>query len=101
MIEFKRYSHVGGLFKHYAEIHDRVNVMHLLNAGIKSREDAEVFCQFAVFVVDCIATDLEKGVVVLGGSDNTSAIPDIDYEVSLIMDEAGYGNVWDEVCDQS
>lgn len=101
MIEFSRYPHVGKLFRHYAKLHGNSGVTSILNTSIKDKNDAEKLCRFAIFVVDCIASDMESQVSVLGSKDNTSVIPDIDYEVNLITANAGHECIWDDVCGES
>lgn len=51
-------------------------------------------------MLDAMSDDIENKVEVLGGTDNSSMIPDIDYEVSLYLSEAGYEEIWDRIADE-
>ena len=98
MIEFKLYPKVGDLIAHYAEILDDENAVAVLNTDVHSRDDAYVLSRFVLAVVECIAKDMEDKTLVLGSTDNTSIIPDIDYEVNLYLARKEMEDVWDEVC---
>jgi hypothetical protein len=37
---------------------------------------------------------------VLGSTDNTDTMPDIDYEVSLFLANFGYAEIWNQICDE-
>lgn len=100
MIEFKRYPHVKDIIEHYANEQKNSKVIEFIKSGIDSKEDAYSFCRFVLVVVDSIAKDMQNNVSVLGSVDNTSMIPDIDYEVSLYLAEIGQEDLWDQVCDE-
>lgn len=100
MIEFKRYPHVGDLIAHYASVLNDDKASALLESGVKTEEEAYTFSRFILTVIDCMAIDMQKEVPVLGSADNTSMIPDIDYEVSLYLANRGMEDIWNKVCDE-
>ena len=100
MIEFKRYPHVGDLIQHYTkEINDE-KIIALFEHGVVTKEDAYSFSRFILSVIDRMAKDMQNNVSVLGSTDNTSMIPDMDYEVSLYLANHGMEDIWDEVCNE-
>ena len=100
MIKFERYPIVGDLIRHYSkQIKDDVVNTILIN-GVKNEQEAYIFCRFIIRMIDCMAKDMQNNVAVLGSMDNTVAIPDIDYEISLYMARNNYEDIWDEVCDE-
>ncbi len=100
MIEFMRFPHVGEIIDHYANSLDDKEILSLIKAGVKTRDDAYIFSKFVLRVIDCMASDMQKEVTVLGSVDNTSMIPDIDYEISLYLARKGMDDIWDEVCNE-
>lgn len=100
MIEFKRYPHVGDLISHYAKALNNEDIVKLLSSGVKSKEEAYVLSRFLLTVIDNMATDMQENILVLGSTDNTSMIPDIDYEISLYLAHKGMEDVWDKVCNE-
>ena len=100
MIEFKRYPHVGDLIQHYVKETDNTEITALLENGVRTKEEAYLYSKFILSLIDCMAKDMQNGVSVLGSTDNTSMIPDIDYEVSLYLANKGMEEVWDEVCNE-
>ena len=101
MIQCNRYPHVRDLIEHYANELNNKKVLELLNSGLKTEEEAYLFSRFVITVIDSMAIDIQNNVSVLGSVDNTSFIPDIDYEVSLYLCEKGMEHVWDNVCNES
>lgn len=100
MIEFKRFPHVGEIIYHYANSLNDEKILSLINTGVKTRDDAYALSKFVLRVIDCMASDIQQEVAVLGNIDNTSMIPDIDYEVSLYLARKGMEDIWDEVCNE-
>ncbi len=100
MIEFKRYPHVGELIKHYANTLNREEVTALLSSGVTSRDEAYILSRFVLTVIDRMALDMKENILVLGSKDNTSMIPDIDYEISLYLANNGMEDIWDKVCSE-
>ena len=100
MIEFKRYLHVAEIIKHYASSLNDKKALSLIESGIHSRDDAYVFSKFILHVIYSMASDMQNEISVLGSVDNTSMIPDIDYEVSLYLAHKGMDDIWDEVCNE-
>lgn len=98
--DFKRYPHVRALIEHYGEQSGDTKILSMLEKDSSSKEEAYQFGWFIVSMIDAMASDMQNGVFVLGGVDNTEMIPDIDYEVSLFLANRGWGGVWDEICDE-
>ena len=100
MIEFKRYPHVGEILLYYANPLENEEALNILKNGVKSKEDAYVLCRFVISAIDRMACDMQENISVLGSVDNTSMIPDIDYEISLYLANNGLEDVWDQVCNE-
>lgn len=100
MEHFNRYSHVKDLLSYYAASLNKLVILSMLEDGIKSKKDATLFAQFVWRMVDQIGADSERGTKVLGSTDNTDTMPDIDYEVSLFLANFGYAEIWDRTCDE-
>lgn len=99
--DFKRYPHVLALIEHYAGLIRDQNILSIIQRDSISKEDAYNFGRFIISMIEAMAGDIEKKVVVLGKVDNTDSIPDLDYEVSLFLANRGWGGVWDEICDEA
>lgn len=99
--DFKRYSHVRVLIELYGEKSGNTEILNLLQKDSSSKEEAYKFGWFIVSMVDAMASDMQNGVFILGGVDNTEMIPDIDYEVRLFLANRGWDGVWDEICDEA
>lgn len=97
MIEFSRYPHVKELILHYSTVLSRRPIVELLERGINSEQDAEVFSKFVWEMVGQMNEDEENGVEVLGCVDNSEMIPDISYEVTKIMRKFGFYGVWEKI----
>ena len=100
VIKFKRYPHVEHLIRYYAQALSVDEIISILNLGVGSSAEAETFSRFIWKMLDAMSDDIESKVEVLGGTDNSSMIPDIDYEVSLYLSEAGYEEIWDRIADE-
>jgi hypothetical protein len=100
MTSFSRYPHVKDLINYYALTMEDNTVPPLLEHGFKSEEEAVIFSQFIWRMMDQIGTDAQNGKSVLGRTDNTDTMPDIDYEVSLFLANCGYAEIWDRICDE-
>ncbi len=101
MIKFNRYPHVGAIIEYYAKELNRNEIEELLKTDITTEEEALLFSKFILFMIDHIAEDMQNEVSVIGSKDNTSMIPDIDYEVSLYLSNHGLEEVWDKICDEN
>lgn len=97
MVKFERYPHVNDLLIHYAHSLNRPDIEELLNTGISSKNDAELFSRFIWKMVEAINEDEENNIVVMGSNDNTDMIPDISYEVTKLMKDKGFYTVWESV----
>ena len=51
-------------------------------------------------MLDRMSEDSNNKIEVLGRTDNSSIIPDLEYEITLHIDEAGFRSVWDRVSDE-
>ena len=100
MINFKRYKHVNDVIAHYIMRMDRDDIKTLITSEIKNSVDAEIFSKFIWDMVEQINEDEENGVIVLGSSDNTEMLPDINYEVTKYMKDTGHYNMWSKVSDE-
>lgn len=101
MIEFSRYPHVGTLISYYANRLNETAILEIIKLGVSSKGDAEYFSRFIWRMLDEMAIDIEQKKEVLGNIDNSSMVPDIDYEVSLYLADRGFGAIWDDVCDEN
>jgi len=99
MIQFNRYPHVKDLITHYANYMNEPSILLMLEQGVKGEQEATVFAQFVWQMVGQMGIDSENGVSVLGRTDNTDTIPDIDYEISLHLANLGYEEIWNKICD--
>lgn len=97
MVKFNRYPHVEDIMIHYLSQFEREDIVLLLSQGLNSTTDAEVFANFVWDVVEAINDDEENNVSVLGSSDNTEMLPDISYEVTKLMKDNGFYQVWQKV----
>lgn len=100
MIKFNRYSHVNDLLDHYGRILNRPDIQVVIENGLSSSKDAEIFSRFIWEMAGKMNQDEEDGVVVLGSTDNTEMLPDISYEVTKLMKDDGFFNVWQRVSDE-
>lgn len=71
-----------------------------MESGITSREDAELLAKFIWEMVGQMNEDEEKGVEVLGSTDNSEMIPDISYELTKLMKKEGYYSVWEKISNE-
>lgn len=99
MIQFKRYPHVKDLITHYANDMNKPSILLMLAQGVSSEQEATDFAQFIWQMVGQMGIDSENGVSVLGRTDNTDTIPDIDYEISLYLANLGHEEIWNKICD--
>ncbi|MBQ0779642.1 MAG: hypothetical protein KBT79_02425 [Thalassolituus oleivorans] len=68
---------------------------------MKSEDDAKHFSYFIWKMIDMMAEDRENGIEVLGGSDNTSMLPDVSYELDVLMSDSGYSQIWEDISDEA
>ncbi|MCA6129400.1 hypothetical protein [Thalassolituus oleivorans] len=101
MILTVRYSHVRDLVFYYANQLSDQRVLDVLEDGLKSEDDAKHFSYFIWKMIDKMAEDRENGVEVLGGKDNTSMLPDVSYELDVLMSDGGYSQIWEEISDEA
>jgi len=100
MIKFERYQHIHDLFQHYLDETGNKAVASFLQSGVKSSEEAEAFSEFVWDIVERINRDEEEGKVVLGSTDNTEMLPDLNYEVSKYLRSVGFYSVWERVSER-
>lgn len=100
MIKFSRYPHVNDLIHHYAETMAREDINRIVESGITSKEDAETFSRFIWEMVGQMNEDEEKGIEVLGSTDNSEMIPDISYEIGRLMRNEGHYNLWERISNE-
>lgn len=98
MIQFNRYPHAKDLITHYAKDINEPSILLILERGVNNEQDATNLAQFVWQMVGQMGIDSENGVSVLGRTDNTDVIPDIDYEISLYLANLGYEEIWNTIC---
>lgn len=101
MILTVRYSHVRDLVYYYANKISDQKVLDILESGLKSEDDAKHFSYFIWKMIDMMAEDRENGIEVLVGSDNTSMLPDVSYELDVLMSDSGYSQIWEDISDEA
>ena len=94
MIIFSRYCHIDDLLRHYAEVLGESRAIDVLDSSIEDVDAAKYFSEFVWRVVDCVHEDNEKGIKVLGSTDNIEMLPDLEYEIDRLMRESGYHTTW-------
>ncbi len=97
MVKFERYPHVNDLIDHYISLDKTNSIAGILERGIASKDEAELFSRFIWKMVESVNEDEENEIVVLGSSDNTEMLPDVSYEVTKLMKAIGYYSVWESV----
>ena len=100
MIAFKRYPHINDLIEHYQKVLNRPDIEAIITQGIQSKDGAETLSQFIWQMVEAVNEDEEEQVEVLGSTDNTEMLPDLNYEITKLMKETGYYAVWLEVSNE-
>ncbi|MGI9279696.1 MAG: hypothetical protein ACR2PX_08695 [Endozoicomonas sp.] len=100
MIKFSRYPHLHDLLDHYIDRLERKDISEILRSGINTQEEAETFAKFIWDVVGQMNEDEDKGVEVLGHTDNSEMIPDISYEITRLMRDSGFYSIWVTVSDE-
>lgn len=101
MINFKRYLHVRDLLNHYATALNEPAIQNILDNGVSNVGEATELAQFICRMADQMAIDNENNTIVLGRTDNSDLIPDLEYEISLYFANNGYEAIWEKVCDES
>lgn len=94
MVIFKRYPHVQDLIECYLTKLQRQDIKLLLSNGLRDESDAEIFANFIWDVVEAVNEDEESGIEVMGSTDNTDMLPDLSYEVTKLMKDSGFYQVW-------
>lgn len=100
MIQFLRYPHVHELFSHYIHVLDRSDIKGLLENDLHDESDAKLFSKFVWEMVCQMHEDEENGVEVLGSIDNSDMMPDISYEVTKLMREKGFYEIWNAISEE-
>ncbi|TGG93843.1 hypothetical protein E4656_06510 [Natronospirillum operosum] len=88
------YDHVNDLLRYYASSMARPDIIAILDNGISSERDAQVFCEFIPLLLDQRLVDEESGndVPVENGS---ATIADLHHEAGSFVCDAGFEPVWD------
>lgn len=100
MMNFNRYPHVKDLIIYYASDLDQKLIAELVMRGLRSETDAEALSRFIWMMADKMSEDTNRGVVVLGSADNREMLADVEYEVTSIIEEAGFIDTWERVSDE-
>jgi len=99
MIKFERYAHINDLFEYYIKAFDDDAMPKLMASGVSSEADAIVFSTFVWKMVEQINEDEENKKLVLGSTDNTEMLPDLNYEISKYMKQIGFYSIWERISD--
>ncbi len=97
MIEFKRYPHINDLFQYYIKEIGDDKISQILESGVKNEDDASTLAVFVWKMVEKINQDEENGKIVLGSSDNTEMLPDLNYEITKYMKNIGHYSTWEKI----
>lgn len=93
---FKPYhnGYIDEVLRYYASSLGHTDVVDILDKGISSEREAKIFCDFIPIILDQRLADEESGksVPVEIGS---AIIPDLHYEASSFVCDAGFESVWD------
>lgn len=100
MITFKRYPHVKDLLDHYTADLSNADVLRILEGGVNNESDAENLSRFIWKMADKMSEDSNEGKLVLGGTDNSEMLPDVEYELTLYLSDRGYIEIWDRISDE-
>lgn len=100
MMDFNRYPYVKNLIIYYASDLDQKLIADLVECGLKSEADAEALSRFVWMMADKMSEDANNGVVVLGSEDNREMLADVEYEVTSIIESAGFIDTWERVSDE-
>lgn len=100
MINFERYPHIHDLINYYTNSLKRKDIAKILQTGLKNAKDAELLSRFIWQMLDRMSEDANKKITVIGQTDNSNMIPDLEYEITLHIDEKGFRSVWDRVSDE-
>ncbi|MES2826299.1 MAG: hypothetical protein V4732_22080 [Pseudomonadota bacterium] len=101
MIIFTRHPYVRDLIFHYANSLEDSRVLNILENGVTTEDEAIKFANFIWQMIDQMAIDCENNTQVLGRTDNSDMMPDLDYEVSLYLSNQGFDDIWDKSCDEN
>ncbi len=92
------YEHVDDFLHYYASSLGYSEITRILDEGISTEKDAKVFCDFIPVILDQRLADEESGKAVpidIG----SAVIPDLHYEASSFVCDAGFEFVWDAMID--
>ncbi|OZG70810.1 hypothetical protein BTA51_23495 [Hahella sp. CCB-MM4] len=101
MVLSVRYSHVRNLVEHYAQEMSDDSVLSILDKGLHTEDEAKHLSYFIWKMIDEMAKDRRQGKVVLGGTDNTSMLPDVSYEMDVLMSDCGFSDIWEKISDDA
>jgi hypothetical protein len=100
MINFKRYPHVNDLLSYYAQDLGNQKVIKIIDTGVSNEHDAEVLSYFIWKMADKMSVDSNNSKIVLGSDNNSSMLPDVEYEITGYLEGEGYLYVWDRISDE-
>ena len=101
MILSIRYPHIRTLIEYYANKLSDQQILSILETGLHSEEEASHLNFFICKMIDEMRNDREQNNIVLGGTDNTSMLPDVSYEMDALMTDAGYSELWEKISDEA
>jgi hypothetical protein len=100
MIIFNKYPHVMELLEYYADALKNDEIINILKRCVNSEHDAEHLSRFIWKMTDEMSEDSNEGKIILGREDNREMLPDVEYEVTLYLDNKGYRNIWNRISDE-
>lgn len=96
-----RYPHVRSLVEHYVQKLSDNLVLSILDNGISTEDEARHLSYFIWKMIDEMAKDREQKNIVLGGIDNTLMLPDVSYEMDVLMSDSGFSAIWQQISDEA
>lgn len=99
-MSFARYPHIKNLVDHYSKVLSQPNISKYIESGFQTASEAEELSRFVWKMLDQMSDDQNNEVVVMGRVDNSDLIPDLEYEITLFIDQAGFLDVWERISDE-
>lgn len=67
---------------------------------VEHASEAETISRFIWAMADQMSEDSNNDVVVLGATDNREMLSDLEYEITLAIDNAGFIDIWNNISDE-
>lgn len=93
------YDYIDEVIRYYASSLGHTDIIDILNNGISTEREAKIFCDFIPLILDQHLVDEEAGksIPIEIGS---AMIPDLHYEASSFVCDAGFESIWDAMIDK-